>query len=218
MTATGSENVISNKPLVIQVNKEEIKKNEKNAKPDIQEVAEVPATTPKVVTSGVKEVKSRYQHKTTSIKDGLKGSFGIEKKSDTAEVPENGKTKILENPFSINDLQEHWLGYSESIKKDKPRLATTLRTQLPTLEDNFRIIVKMENANQQEDFQRYLKFDILGFLKNKLNNDKIVIDTILAEVDDSDNKPYTDEEKFKFMSEKNSNLKTLKQQFGLDFE
>lgn len=218
LTATGSENVISNKPQVIQVNKEEIKKNEKNAKPDIKEVAEVPSSTSKVVTSGVKELKSKYQHKTTSIKDGLKGSFGIEKKSDTTEVPENGKTKILENSFSINDLQEHWLGYSESIKKDKPRLATTLRTQLPSLEDNFRIVVKMENANQQEDFLRYLKLDIIGFLKNKLNNDKIVLDTILAEVDDSDNKPYTDEEKFKFMSEKNSNLKTLKQQFGLDFE
>ena len=131
---------------------------------------------------------------------------------------ENDKTKTLENSFSINDLHEHWLGYSESIKKDKPRLATTLKTQLPTLEDNFRVVVKMENANQQEDFKRYLKLDILNFLKNKLNNDKIVLDTILALVDDSDKKPYTDEEKFKFMSEKNPSLRTLKQQLGLDFE
>ena len=129
-----------------------------------------------------------------------------------------GKPEMRGSPFSKNELHEHWLGYSDSIKNEKPRLAITLKTQLPTLEANFQVVVKMENKNQEEDFQRYLKMEISTFLKEKLKNDKISIVTVIAEEEEGDKKPYTDEEKFKFLSEKNPNLKILKQELGLDFE
>jgi DNA polymerase-3 subunit gamma/tau len=76
----------------------------------------------------------------------------------------------------------------------------------------------MQNANQEEDFTKFLKPDLLMFLRKELKNDNISIETMLIKSDKDSGKPYTQEEKFDFMSEKNPNLKILKQQLGLDFE
>ena len=40
----------------------------------------------------------------------------------------------------------------------------------------------------------------------------------IAAVNDNGKKPYTEEEKYKYLLEKNPYLKDLKQQLGLDFE
>lgn len=203
---------------IIQETKEKVVEIEEVIKPEKKEKIAPSVVTPKTEPPKLNEIKPKYQHKTTSIKDGLKGSFTLGKMSDSVAEKAVEKSKIRESPFSINELHENWLGYSDSIKKEKPRLAITLKTQLPTLEDNFKVVVKMENKNQEEDFQRYVKMEISSFLKEKLNNDKVSIVTVIAEEEEGDKKPYTDEEKFKFLSEKNPNLKILKQQLGLDFE
>lgn len=226
ITDTNAEVEAVRKPAVNKVGKSESVKPEEKAEPKKMEVPEHVLVNPKVkvevevekAAPKVHEFKSKYQHKTTSIKDGLKGSINLEKDSDSLNDLTRVEKVIRVKPFTVNDLQEHWLGYSESIKNEKPRLSITLRTQMPKLEDNFRIIVNLDNTNQEEDFQRYVKMDILTFLKEKLENDKISIETVLTEVEEGNKKPYTDEEKFKFLSDKNPNLKILKQQLGLDFE
>ncbi len=168
----------------------------------------------------VRETKTGYEPRTTSIKDGLKGAIGKNRNgpAEDLEKPEKKEKSLKEEPFTITELQEKWMEYSDRIKTDKPRLATTIKAQLPNLKDNFKIIVEMENTSQMNDFRAYVKSDLLDYLKENLNNDYITLETILSEKVDEERKPYTDEEKFKFMSEKNPNLKTLKKQFGLDFE
>ena len=150
----------------------------------------------------------------------MKGAIGKNRNgpAEDMEKPEKKEKSLKEEPFTITELQEKWMEYSDRIKTDKPRLATTIKAQLPNLKDNFKIIVEMENTSQMNDFRAYVKSDLLDYLKENLNNDYITLETILSEKVDEERKPYTDEEKFKFMSEKNPNLKTLKKQFGLDFE
>jgi len=80
------------------------------------------------------------------------------------------------------------------------------------------IIVSMENANQLDDFNKYLKTDILAHLRKHLMNEDITLEVALREKPDEERRPYTQEEKYKFLNKKNPNLNALKNQLGLDLE
>jgi len=177
---------------------------------------EVLVKASKPTTTGQPAPPGSYKSQTPSIKDGLNG---LVVRNGTEEItPDTAGKSRGDLPFTLDQLVGKWLDYSEKIKQDKPRLATTLRTQIPRLEDKWRVIVEMENANQKEDFVTYLKPDIQKYLRETLRNDRISINAIITESGPTDNKPYTDEEKFKYLSDKNPNLNLLKNKLGLDFE
>lgn len=181
-------------------------------------VAAVPKEEKKPLTQEVRESKPVYEPKTTSIKDGLKGAFKSTR-NNNEEVTSKRKPEVVQkNTFEFEDLLAKWEEFANIIKSEKPRLAITLRIQKPVLKEAFKIEVEMENANQEEDFTKYIKLDLVTFLKKELKNDMISIETTVSKIIEGSDKPYTQEEKFEFMSEKNPNLKALKQQLGLDFE
>ena len=62
------------------------------------------------------------------------------------------------------------------------------------------------------------KTELIGYLKNALNNDNISIETTVSEQTVEVKKPYSDKEKFETMSEKNPLLKTLKDQLDLGLD
>jgi DNA polymerase-3 subunit gamma/tau len=166
----------------------------------------------------VSEKKPAYEPKTTSIKDGLKGALHANGTRENKDAVERKPEAQQNNPFKPEDLLEKWKEFADRIKEERPRLSITLRMQTPVLDEDAKIRVEMQNANQEEDFTKFLKPDLLMFLRKELKNDNISIETMLIKSDKDSGKPYTQEEKFDFMSEKNPNLKILKQQLGLDFE
>ncbi|MCD6597516.1 MAG: DNA polymerase III subunit gamma/tau [Bacteroidales bacterium] len=180
-------------------------------------VVDVPVEEKKPVTQ-VRESKPAYEPKTTSIKDGLKGAFKSTKNNNEEVVSGRKPDVIQKDVFDLDGLLAKWEEFSNIIKSDRPRLAITLRMQKPVLREDFKVEVEMENANQEEDFTKYIKLDLVTFLKKELKNDMISIETTVSEIIEGSDKPYTQEEKFEFMSEKNPNLKVMKQQLGLDFE
>ena len=193
----------------------------------VSEVKEVPVEKPvapvfreekKPVAKEVRESKPGYEPKTTSIKDGLKGAFKSTRNNNEEAISERKPEVVQKKAFEFEDLLAKWEEFANSIKNEKPRLAITLRIQKPVLKEDFKVEVEMENANQEEDFTKYIKIDLLTFLKKELKNDMISIETTVSKIIEGSDKPYTQEEKFEFMSEKNPNLKVLKQQLGLDFE
>ena len=62
------------------------------------------------------------------------------------------------------------------------------------------------------------KTELIGYLKNALNNDNISIETTVSEQTVEVKKPYSDKEKFETMVEKNPLLKTLKDQLDLGLD
>jgi len=172
----------------------------------------------------VKEGHKSYIPQTTSIKDALKGNISPSQNSSGPLPPEEEKaadSKIIKEPehlYSSDDLKKSWLEFSRKIKDSKPRLANTLNSQLPEMNGPTGIIVSMENANQLDDFNKYLKTDILAHLRKHLMNEDITLEVALREKPDEERKPYTQEEKYKFLNKKNPNLNVLKNQLGLDLE
>ena len=161
---------------------------------------------------------------TTSIKDAIKSVVKKEKKpeedEEPAEVADNvyGYEKMAVNDFSQDILLEKWQNYAQKIKNDKPRLFTTLKSQLPALKNDYTIEVEMNNGAQMDQFDKELKRDLTNYLRTELNNHKINIFTYLVKEEKTKNNLYTDEDKFKHLTKKNPNLRELKQKFNLDFE
>ena len=172
----------------------------------------------------VRDTRSGYTPRTTSIKDALKGNIRPLVKPPESEFSgeENGDgqnvVKDTEQPVNQENLKKIWLEFAKKIKETRPRLANTLNSQLPELNGSAKILIYMENANQMDDFNRYLKTDILAHLKKELENSGIKLETALREKPEDEKRPYTQEEKYKFLSKKNPNLNILKNQLGLDLE
>ena len=185
--------------------------------PKEKPVTGVPVEEKKPVTQ-VRESKPAYEPKTTSIKDGLKGAFKSTRNNNEEVISDRKPDVIQSDVFELDGLLAKWEEFADIIKSEKPRLAITLRMQKPVLKEDFKVEVEMENANQEEDFTKYIKLDLVTFLKKELKNDMISIETTVSKIIEGSDKPYTQEEKFEFMSEKNPNLKVMKQQLGLDFE
>ncbi len=116
----------------------------------------------------------------------------------------------------MKELMEKWIQFAEKIRKDKPRMAITLKAREPVLKEDFVIDVEMSNSAQHDDFKLMIKADLANHLKKELKNDNIKIVTFVSETK-QEKALYTDEDKYKYLSEKNPNINKLKQKFNLDF-
>lgn len=161
-----------------------------------------------------------YKPAITSIKNALNGLQKTENggEDNGYQSPAPSSKKINKNPFDTDTLISKWQIFADSIKSEKPRLSSSLKTQLPVLGGNFLIEVEMDNLAQKEDFDRAIKADLLEYLRKELLNDTIEINAFVVEEENSKNSLYTDDEKFDHLNQINPNLGKLKQQFNLDFE
>ena len=203
--------------------KKELVEKEISSKDDVMKVEEVHSIPLPKEEDQNKVGKSRsvYKPQTTSIKDALNGS--VRQKNDPPidqvhDVSQVSEATHQNNAFSLDELHSKWLEFLNSSNINKTRLIQTIRAHKPKLEEGFKVIVVLENKDQKEDFDRFAKFDLLDYLKRSLKNQEITLTSILNEVKEKGKKPYTEEEKFNYLLEKNPHLKTLKQQMGLDFE
>jgi DNA polymerase-3 subunit gamma/tau len=118
--------------------------------------------------------------------------------------------------FSQEKLEKVWLYYTESIAGQYPNFYSILSTRRPFLKaDN---IIEMQLDNRaQEITMKERKSDLLDFLRGELRNQQIQLTTNLVETV-SNSKPYTAEDKYRAMVEKNPDLKTLREGLELDLE
>jgi DNA polymerase-3 subunit gamma/tau len=154
-------------------------------------------------------------HATPSIKDAM-----IKKTTphgtDTVDADAKEKKKT---PLTEDELIEQWQQFATSLKHTKPRMYNSLRAIQPVLEKDYSILVELKNGTQEAEFNHDVKQRLINYLRNKFQNDDVDINVrISKEKEESQGKLYTDDDKFKYMSEKNPALQKLKQQFNLDFD
>ena len=123
-------------------------------------------------------------------------------------------SNLPKQEFSQEKLEKVWLYYTESIAGQYPNYYSILSTRKPVLKEEFNLELKLDNRAQEITFKER-KADLLDFLRSELRNQGIQLEIVIQESADQ-SKPYTPEEKFRAMVEKNPELKTLKE--GLDLE
>ncbi|MDB4303832.1 DNA polymerase III subunit gamma/tau [Desulfosarcina sp.] len=172
-------------------------KAEPQLKPE-QEVKKIPSSPPLPSTPG-----------TTSIK-GMQARKKVE-----AEETEEDLSKKPKEAFSQDVLNEKWMELADNFNTDK-NFHITLKSQHPVLKDNQVIHFTVDNKIQQKEIDER-KLDFLPILRKKLNNYSIQLE---VEVNEQVKivKPYTAQEKFKKMVEKNPALKTMKDQLNLEID
>ncbi len=117
--------------------------------------------------------------------------------------------------FNQNELIYCWNRYAQIIlNQGKRSLYATVNSHKPVLNDNYSVLITLENEVQREDMKTE-QTELLAFLKAELFNSDIVLDIVVNEVSEG-KKLFTTQEKFNHMVEKNPNLLLLKQKLDLE--
>ena len=142
----------------------------------------------------------------------------IKEKKDWKDKKEN--TIIIKNEkkedFNEKDLLNIWDQYYILKKTNmQQNIASILKINNPKLKENYSIEFEVPSEINKVELEKEL-FEILDFLKYKLNNSMIKIKIIVNELEQKKSFIYSDEEKFKKFVETNSLIMKLKDEFGLE--
>lgn len=132
--------------------------------------------------------------------------------TDYAAPAGNGKKEQL----TLSNLQRLWYEFSERRQQ-----GGNSTTEQITLNREFQlngttIEIALDN-DHQFDAVMNVRYDLLGFLKSRLDAPKLDINPRVAP-QEVNRLPYTPAEKFNYMAEKNPYLLELKQALGLDVD
>ena len=121
--------------------------------------------------------------------------------------------------FNQAELWKAWDEYSELIKQaDKQSYYVTLTKHKAILRDDFKLEFLVDNHVQLQDLNND-KANLVGFLREKLNNWRIVLTGIIDEVErDDGDSLYDPQKKFEAMAERNPSLIDLRKRFDLDVD
>ena len=196
-----------NKNFVVSLKNDNTSDSEPSAKKNKEPAKEKQTENEK--KESVKELKEENpipSSKTISILGSLKDEQEIE---DKIEISKNL------DYFSNDDLQKRWKEMNgKFLNQGKTNLVLALNSNKPVLKENYTVEVTLSNTSQVELLNEE-KLNILGFLREKMNNDSIDIITTVIQSDKNDT-PYTNSDKYKKMYEQNKNLAVLGQKLGLD--
>jgi DNA polymerase III subunit gamma/tau len=201
-------------PEVKPVIAEPVKKVEETKKEEVKTEEKTPDI---VAEPHAKPITKKIVHGTKSILETLAEN---DKKSIN---PENGKVEESageyekpEKEFSKEEFEKAWLAYAEQFKQDSPDFYITLTSRMPELKDDLMIELSIDNVVQEKEISDR-KLDMLTFLRTELSNFKLQLQTVVNKNPDNV-KPFTPQEKFKKMAEKNPAIKKLKDKFDLEID
>ncbi|MEE4215567.1 MAG: DNA polymerase III subunit gamma/tau [Bacteroidales bacterium] len=157
--------------------------------------------------------------KSFSIKERLKKQ---QENSDAAVLDEDkddysAASDEDNKEFDESELTEAWKSFGDTLKKGNPRMSSIIKAMKPVIEDNSEIILELSNKAQKDYFDQKYKHDMVSHLKRELSNSKIVFHTRVSEKKDNST-PYTEEEKYKYLADKNPAVDKLRNEFGLEFD
>ncbi|HNV82063.1 MAG TPA: DNA polymerase III subunit gamma/tau [Tenuifilaceae bacterium] len=165
------------------------------------------------------------QPKTISIKSAILGKEGQDSETgdsdDACNVAGMGDETCGDTveaaDFTLVDLETYWQEYIDKNLSEKPAYASLLELYKPDLGENFSLTITFETQLQLDMFLE-IKSDLMHYLKIKLENKLITFTEKIQEGEVQQNKLYTIEDKYRFLSQKNPALSKLRQQLNLDFE
>ncbi|MBI4930482.1 MAG: DNA polymerase III subunit gamma/tau [Bacteroidetes bacterium] len=197
----GENKTISSK-IVSEV-KEEQAVYEKSTPVQTKSTTTVPTTAAKSPIKSMLSISGLTNGNATTTKQNVNG---LKSSPPEGEINEGA-----------NDLLSVWTSFAEFLKKkNKINLSGTLMARKPVQEEANTISFNVLNQVQEDEIDA-IKIDLLTFLRNALKNPALQL-KIIVDKNETERKPYTGEEKFQRLSEKNPALNKLRQQFGLEID
>ena len=128
---------------------------------------------------------------------------------------DSAPTAQRNNPFTADQLSGAWVGLKATFKREQ-RLVAMLDAHRPQLIDDHTAQVTFVNPWQEEEFKKFSR-QILSILRDALQNDRLLLQTVVAE-NMAPRRAYTSEEKYRVLLEQNPYLSEFKKQFDMLLE
>jgi len=155
--------------------------------------------------------KEKSKLKTPRITGMRQAHEDLFESSNTTDVAE---PVLLNEDFDEESLKNLWSNYAESVKKEGRENEFMVMSQSWELREDKTINLKLRSSLQEDILERF-KRDLLEYLRAKLKNGRIKIETRINR-EDTGKMLYTASEKFKYLAGKNPNLIKLQSRMGLD--
>ena len=176
-----------------------------------------------IKTSPLKSKLKKYKTKGVPTLSQLgSAKKSNEKKGDSEEDPIEDLSPLTNKPataFNQADLWKFWDEYAELVKAaDKQSYYATLTKHKVLLRDDYKLELLVDNHVQLQDLNED-KANLVGFLREKLNNWRITLKGIIDEVErDDGDSLYDPHKKFEAMAERNPAIVELRKRFDLDVD
>ena len=142
----------------------------------------------------------------------LQKKYREEKAQQKTNSEEDERAKVI----SKEELHVHWNNYIALLDtKGKKIMAANLNLNQPQLNESFLMSMTVPNQIIQQEIDRN-KFELLQFLRDKLENDHLELEVIVKE-EMNEKYIFTPEEKYKKMVEQNPSIALLRDTFDLEY-
>ena len=172
-----------------------------------QEVVKSPSNQTKAVSDKKLETKITSTPSVTSLLNG-----GLKKKEEKKEEKVVEKRPVNKNVTAEQVIAE-WKRYGEQYKKSRPRLYL-LFSEFPIEYRDNALHLKVLN-NDQKDYMHKIEHQILTFINENLQTDIRKLEIEVEKFELKSKKPYTPEEKYKYLKEQNPEIERLVKEFNL---
>lgn len=181
--------------------------------------AEAEVTSQAAATSEEKKPEPVTKRASKPLGSGIKRGFNIRdahrpKEEDAAE---ENRRKLRNEPFTAEAAKTAWNQYLEQLEEANRKVEyNAFMTGKMEMNTNGHLLFKFGSLALLNEFTEH-KEDILLFLRDRLQNDYLLLET---ELDAEEAKKYTktNQEVFDEMSHKNPLLKKLKEDLGLNLD
>ena len=168
----------------------------------------------KVENSDIKLLEPKNERRNTlNLKDlkNLKNQVNLSEDKIVKET--NVDEPIQHSSYSIHDLNILWSEFSEKLKNEGKTSQFIILDRPITLNEHL-ITLYLDNLIQIDQLNVF-KSELLEFLRKKLKNGNISLETLLVE-ESQIKKIYTSREKFQYLANKYPLLEDLKNRLGLE--
>ncbi len=117
--------------------------------------------------------------------------------------------------FTSGAFTSAWQEFIDSLKGEGTRIVSMFKSIHPEVEDEHTIRIHLSNAAQKDIFIQNYKPKLIGFLENKFLVSELDIETSV-DLSETNELPYTDEQKYNYLQAKYPVLKDFKKAFNLD--
>lgn len=146
----------------------------------------------------------------------------LKKSSPTVDQSDETKGQVILDPGEMvlgltpTHVKTAWMDFAAKIREEQPRLYHTLTSRLPLLQDK-KVQVVLNNPSQVKALKA-IHYELEGYLKARIGDPDLVLESSVSEEDNHEKKLYTQDEKYAHLKDKNPTLDLFRQSFNLDFE
>ena len=143
-------------------------------------------------------------------------SLKVQKEHKNKVVSAIEDKEVRDNEVNQESIEEHWKKFTEIITVNGERnMVALLQLDLPRLKNKVEIHYAVPNDTNRVELEKNSN-ELMGYLRDQLSNDALTLKLYL-ELNEKKKFIYTNEEKYKTISEKNPNLEQFRKKFNLEF-